>query len=237
LGLGYTGLTLSTGIPLSSISPDLVQGAIMFLIALVLSIAAHEFGHAWMASRLGDPLPASQGRLTLNPVRHIEMMGTIIFPLIAYSSGIPLLGWGRPVQTNPAAYTRRVSRSTGRMLVAVAGPAMNLILMVATSTLLVVLARAGVVSLGFVDAVGNNFVRLNFVLFVFNLLPMPPLDGGSVLAWFLPPSMQGLIDFLQRWGMLILLGMMMTPLFSLWMVPALSLYDIWWHFILKVMAL
>jgi len=237
LGLGYTGRTLSTGNPLSSISPDLVQGAIMFLIALVLSIAAHEFGHAWMASRLGDPLPASQGRLTLNPVRHIELVGTIIFPLIAFSSGIPLLGWGRPVQTNPAAYTRRFSRSTGRMLVAVAGPAMNLFLMVLASVVLVVLAKAGVVGDKLVTVVGDNFVRLNFVLFVFNLLPMPPLDGGSVLAWFLPPSMQGLIDFLQRWGILILLGMMMTPLFSWWMRPALHLYDIWWHFILEVMAL
>lgn len=208
----------------------------MFLIALILSIAVHEFGHAWMASKLGDALPESQGRLTLNPIRHIELMGTVIFPLIAFTSGIPLLGWGRPVQTNPAAYSRRFSRSTGRMLVAVAGPAMNLVMMVVSSIVLVVLFKLGLVGQGFVDAAGTYLIRLNFVLLVFNMLPMPPLDGGAVLAWFLPPSMQGLIDFLQRWGMLILLGMMMTPLFSLWMVPALHLYDYWWHFVLRVMA-
>lgn len=208
----------------------------MFLIALIMSVAVHEFGHAWMANRLGDPLPKAQGRLTLNPVRHASLVGTIVFPLVAFASGIPLLGWGRPVQTNAAAYTRRLSRSTGRMLVAVAGPGMNLVMMVVASFLLVLLAKLQVVNGSFVEATGNYLIRLNFVLFVFNLLPMPPLDGGAVLAWFLPPSMQGMIDFLQRWGILILLAMMMTPLFSVWMVPALHLYDVWWHFILRMMA-
>lgn len=221
---------------MGSISPDLVQRAILFLIALILSIAVHEYGHALVASRLGDPLPRSQGRLTLNPLRHADLMGTIVFPLVAMFSSFPLLGWGKPVQTNTAAYTRRFSRATGHMFVAIAGPAMNLVLMVVSSLVMVVLVRVGVASNSLLLVVEEHLIRLNFVLMVFNLLPIPPLDGGAVLAWFLPPSLQGIVDFLQRWGMLVLLGLMFTGLLSLWFTPAFHLYDYWLRLIHGLLA-
>src|SRR5438477_12754816 len=109
--------------------PQVILYALIYVIALVLSVTVHEFGHAWVADRLGDRLPRSQGRVTLNPLAHIDPIGTILMPLlIVFAPGAPLLGWGRPVQTNPAAYTRRLRMKHGDMLVSAAGPAMNLIL-------------------------------------------------------------------------------------------------------------
>src|SRR6185369_16645518 len=118
--------------PDMDISPDQVRKAIISLIAFVLSVAVHEFGHAWMANRLGDRIPASQGRLTLSPLAHIDLVGTILMPLIGalMPGGFPLIAWGKPVQTNPASYTSRLSRRTGHLLVSLAGPMMNLLLAV-----------------------------------------------------------------------------------------------------------
>ena len=112
-----------------------------------MSVAVHEFGHAWAANRLGDSLPRSQGRLTLNPIHHADPIGTLLFPAIMMFSGSGLLGWGRPVQTNPYNYTRQISQATGSALVAVAGPAMNLLLALLVSVLLVLGVRANVLGL------------------------------------------------------------------------------------------
>jgi Zn-dependent protease len=199
---------------------DQMGGAILFLIALVISIAVHEFGHAWAANRLGDSLPRAQGRLTLSPIRHIDPIGTLVFPLIMYFTNVPLLGWGRPVQTNPLSYTRRFSRSTGSMLVAVAGPAMNLFLAALVSVIIIVGAWAGVMGLEMAGTLVRYLVHLNLGLLFFNLLPIPPLDGGAVLAWFLPRSLQGLIDFLNRWGFLLLLGLLFMGGLNYLMLPA-----------------
>src|SRR5690349_7735127 len=120
------------------ISADQVRTAVVSLIAFILSIAVHEFGHAWMANRLGDRLPAEQGRLTLSPLAHIDPIGTILMPLIGALApgGFPLLAWGKPVQTNPRAY-RGISPRNGNMLVSLMGPFMNLVLALAISILLV----------------------------------------------------------------------------------------------------
>ncbi len=204
-----------------------VREGILFLIALVLSITVHEFGHAWVATKLGDPLPRAQGRLTLSPTKHIDFIGTIIFPLIMVFTNVPLLGWGRPVETNPLNYTRRFSRSTGHMLVAVAGPGMNLLMALVVSLLIVAASRAGVISEGLVQPLVVHLVLLNLSLMFFNLLPIPPLDGGAVLAWVLPRSMQNIVDFLARWGFMILLGLMLTGLLSFLMFPARVVQGLW----------
>jgi Zn-dependent protease len=112
-------------------SQEQIRNAVLYLIAFIVSVSVHEFGHAWMATRLGDTLPRAQGRVTLSPLAHIDLIGTILLPLFAALSpmGIPMLAWGKPVQTNPGSYsTRRFSRRTGHMLVALAGPFMNLVL-------------------------------------------------------------------------------------------------------------
>src|SRR5262245_55179839 len=104
-------------------SPERIRLAIVYLLALIVSIAFHEFGHAFMADRLGDRLPRSEGRVTLNPFAHIDLIGTIVLPLLMFlNPGLRGLGWGKPVRTNPVAYTRRLRMKVGHLIVAAAGP-------------------------------------------------------------------------------------------------------------------
>jgi len=200
-----------------NIGIDQVQHAIMYLIAFILCISVHEFGHAWVANRLGDPTPGSQGRISLAPQRHIDPIGTILMPiLMAFSSSaaLPLLAWGKPVETNPLAYTHRLSMSTARMMVALAGPFMNLLLAFVVSLMIVVAARLEAPGT-LLATVFHYMVRLNLSLMVFNLLPIPPLDGGAVLAWVLPRSMHNIVDFLARYGAFILLFLVISPALGL----------------------
>jgi Zn-dependent protease len=197
-----------------NIGADELNHAILYLIAFILCITVHEFGHAWVATRLGDPTPRAQGRVTLAPQHHIDPIGTILMPIImalsASSGALPLLAWGRPVQTNPMTYTRRLSMATGRMLVSIAGPFMNLMMALVVSVAIVIAARLNA-SPAFLNGVFNYVVSLNLSLMVFNLLPIPPLDGGAVLAWVLPRSMHNFVDFLARYGSFILLFLVISP--------------------------
>ena len=212
--------------------------AIVSLIAFVLSIAVHEFGHAWMANRLGDRLPAQQGRLTLSPLAHIDPIGTILMPLVAIfmPGGFPLLAWGKPVQTNPSAYTTRLSQRTGHMLVALAGPAMNLVLAVVISILLVILARAGALTPAIAEAAIRYFLVLNIMLMFFNLLPVPPLDGGSVLAGLLPSNLQFIPQFLQRYGMILFFLLLLSGMLRIVMRPASQFAAAWAEVVMRLMA-
>src|SRR5207249_884475 len=119
--------------------------------------------HALVATRLGDPLPRAQGRLTLSPRRHIDPIGTIVFPLIMFWYSASLLGWGKPVETNRMSYTRRLRPVTGHLLVSLAGPIMNLLLAMLVSALLLVGARLGWISPGLFVAVFRKLVALNLV--------------------------------------------------------------------------
>jgi Zn-dependent protease len=206
---------------------DQVQQAILYLIAFILSVTVHEFGHAWVATKLGDALPRAQGRLTLSPIHHIDPIGTIVAPLVMSFAGMGI-AWGRPVQTNPLSYTRRFSRATGSLLVSVAGPAMNLVMALAVSLVMVVGARVGLLSPAVIEGMFKYLVALNIYLMFFNLLPIPPLDGGSVLGWLLPRSMQPVIDVLERWGFMILLGLLLIPgAMGALMTPARLLIALW----------
>jgi Zn-dependent protease len=197
-----------------NIGADELKHAILYLIAFILCITVHEFGHAWVATRLGDPTPRSQGRVTLAPQHHIDPIGTILMPILmalsASSGALPLLAWGRPVHTNPMLYTRRLSMSTGHMLVSIAGPAMNLLLALLVSVLIVIAGKLHASS-ELLATVFHYMVQLNLSLMIFNLLPIPPLDGGAVLAWLLPRSMHNVVDFLARWGSFILLFLVISP--------------------------
>jgi Zn-dependent protease len=199
-----------------NIGVDQIQQAILYLIAFILCVSVHEYGHAWVANRMGDPTPRSQGRLTLSPLSHIDPIGTLLIPFISAMSPatLPFMAWGKPVQTNPMAYTRRFSVSTGRMLVSIAGPAMNVVMALLVSLVIVVGAHMGL-SPRIQSALFHYLVALNLVLMCFNLLPIPPLDGGAVLAWVLPRSMHGIVDFLQRYGGLILLLLVLSPMAGL----------------------
>jgi Zn-dependent protease len=235
--IALRALTLSEGVGYTEGGEDVLNAdfaqwanAIQMVIALVLSVAVHEFGHAWVATRLGDSLPRLQGRLTLNPAKHADLVGTIIIPLMGAMNpgGFPMLGWGKPVQTRPETYSRSMSRLTGSMLVAIAGPAMNLLLALVASIILVIGVRAGI----FIpEEVGWDLLKmiitLNLSLFFLNLLPIPPLDGGAVLAWVLPRSLQPVIDFLNKWGFIILLALVVSSKLSLLLTPGYIVTGYW----------
>jgi Zn-dependent protease len=220
------------------ISADQVRVALLSLIAFVVSVSVHEFGHAFVADRLGDRLPRMQGRLTLSPLAHIDPFGTILLPLLGalMPGGFPMIAWGKPVQTNPNNYTRRLSPRTGHMLVALAGPAMNLVLAFVISVVFVALGKAGLLKPTLAAAIINYVLGLNIVLFFFNLLPVPPLDGAAVLAGVLPESVQPALRAVQRYGMFVLFILFMSRALGFLMRPAYALTDVWASALIRMVA-
>lgn len=211
---------------------DQVRNALIYLIAFVAAVSVHEFGHALVADKLGDRLPRMQGRLTLSPLSHIDPLGTIVLPLAgALMAGVPLIAWGKPVMTSPNNYTRKLSRRTGSMLVALAGPMMNLLMAILGSVAFIVAAKVGA-SAGVLAGILRFVLGLNIMLMFFNLLPLGPLDGATVLAGLLPRSMDPFVEWNQRYGTLILLILLIAPTLKLpglgvIMAPAMRIADAW----------
>lgn len=172
--------------------------------SIIVSLALHEYGHAAMATKMGDPTPRLQGRLTLNPLAHLDPLGTV-FIIFTMFTGFGF-GWGKPVQTNPGYYS---NYRAGRILVAIAGPAMNLCLMMLALGLGFIMFSSGTLAAGsFGVRLLAVFIMINFVLMVFNLLPIPPLDGGHVLEMLLPWDKQRQFQKFANYGILVLLGLM-----------------------------
>jgi Zn-dependent protease len=209
-----------------SIDPRLV---IEGLIILILSIAVHEFGHAWVADKLGDRLPRHEGRVTLNPLPHIDPIGTLLFPAIGLMYGVGF-GWGRPVRVNPASFSRRFRMRTAHLFVAAAGPAMNILFGLLISLILFGLHTADVVRAenGGLYVSLSRAVFLNFILAFFNLIPAPPLDGGTVLAGLLPERMMPAYNRFAQYGIFVLFAFLLIhPLQRLFLGPAELLYWGW----------
>jgi Zn-dependent protease len=212
------------------IQAEQIRNALLNLIAFVISVSVHEFGHAWMADRLGDRLPRAQGRLTLSPLAHSHWVGTILMPLLPLiAPGTPMVAWGKPVQTNPGSYsTRYFSRRTGHMLVALAGPFMNFVLALVVSAVFIILGKVGLLSNGAFEIIMRYLLPLNIVLMFFNLIPVAPLDGAAVLAGILPDSLQNVSAFLQRYGIIILFAMIIIPgVMTFLLTPAFLLFRVW----------
>lgn len=197
-----------------------IRTALVMLIAFILSVAVHEFGHAIMADKLGDSTPRSQGRVTLNPMAHIDPIGTIALPLFGAFMGF-VIGWGRPVMVNPVAFTRRLRMKVAHLLVALAGPLMNVVLAIIVTALLTILLLTGVLH-GTEEIVGGikQVILINWLLFFFNLLPVPPLDGGAVLAGLLPDSSRGFVDTLNQYGFIILIALFASGALRYLLYPA-----------------
>lgn len=188
---------------------DLRQ-ALIFVLCLVVATAFHEFAHAIVAHRLGDPTPSREGRVTLNPMAHADPVGTLALPVIAGLMHLPVFGWGRPVMTQPRFYTRRFSMRAGMAMVSFAGPLANLLQAAVTLGVVKLLVVAGVTQQGLFDVL-RIFYILNITLAFFNLLPVHPLDGGKILAWLLPSRFDYIDDTLARYGWTILLALMLIP--------------------------
>jgi Zn-dependent protease len=185
-----------------------------FFSVLLASLSFHEAAHAWSADRLGDPTARQLGRLTMNPLSHIDPIGTILFPLLLWWSGLPMLGWAKPVPVNMR-HLRAPRRDFA--LVAAAGPVSNLILALAAAIVLrLVLGSHGMPGILTIEGLLTQIVLLNVLLAVFNLVPVPPLDGGNVLAGFVPESVARFIDSLRPWGFFIIYGLMLTGV--LWQI-------------------
>jgi Zn-dependent protease len=191
------------------------------MIVLLFSLTVHEMAHAWAADRLGDPTARLLGRVSLNPIVHADVIGTIVFPLIAMVSGAPLLGWAKPVPVN-IRYLRHPRRDY--MLVAAAGPASNLVLAVCAATVLAIMP----ISPQTLDqptvtvplaAILSQLIRLNVLLAVFNMIPIPPLDGGNVLAGLLPLSMAAAFNRLRPYGFLLLYALILSDAYRYIVIP------------------
>ncbi len=192
--------------------------ALMAYVVLLFSLSVHESAHAWMALQMGDDTAARQGRITLNPLAHIDPFGTVLIPLLQFVySGVPLLGWARPTPV-AAHHFRRLAR--GQVLVALAGPLSNLLLaLLFTAALFVGLRffglpadpREGHV----VVALLTVGVQMNVVLALFNLVPLPPLDGSWIASWGLPRSLAEPYDrIMEPYGQWILLALFATSILS-----------------------
>jgi Zn-dependent protease len=189
---------------------DIAMGLTTYVV-LLFSLSFHEAAHGWAALRMGDDTALREGRITLNPLVHIDPLGTIALPLIMFfTSGTPLFGWAKPTPYNPANFRRDRTMAAGHVTVAAAGPLSNLVLAVAFTAVLFVALRTGLITAQ--DSPVLRFlaagVSINVLLAVFNLVPLPPLDGSKVAAWGLPSSIAGayvrLVEPYGAWILLIL---------------------------------
>jgi Zn-dependent protease len=190
---------------------DQLQVILISLAIVLFSLTIHEVAHAWTADKLGDPTARLLGRISFNPVVHIDPIGTMLLPLVAAFSGLPIIGWAKPVPVN----VNRLRR--GRqdfMIVAAAGPISNLLQAVVGALAYHVVIGGAEGPGALVARIIAYYVTTNLVLAFFNLIPVPPLDGGNVLAGLLPLSAEPALDFLRRFGFIILYALMFTGVLS-----------------------
>jgi Zn-dependent protease len=208
---------------------DPAQLLLLFVVLLV-SLSVHEAAHAWSAERLGDNTARLLGRVSLNPMVHIDVLGTIVLPLVAIFSNLPILGWAKPVPVD----VRNLGEGWRRkyMLVAAAGPASNLLIAAMGAAVFHLMPSGGFD--GEAIARGSLLVRLliqavsmNVLLAVFNMLPVPPLDGGNVLAGLLQGPVADAYDRLRPYGFVILYGLLLSGVFAMVVNPVYDLLLGW----------
>lgn len=204
---------------------SLPQLIAVYAIPVILAITLHEAAHAWLAARLGDPTARLQGRVSVNPLRHIDPIGTLLVPALillvgkALGAGGLLFGWAKPVPVDASAF-RSPRRDLG--LVAAAGPGANLLMALGWAILLKLLVL-GEVNVEFLALVARAGILCNLGLAVLNLLPVPPLDGGRIVASLLPLRAAIVWYRLERFGLLIVLALLATGLLGAIITPMIGL--------------
>src|SRR5262249_2885120 len=223
--------TSPCGTLLPGLNIDFGQIFIAFLV-LLFSLTVHEAAHAWTADRLGDSTARLMGRVSLNPAVHVDVGGTIVFPLIALLTGIPVMGWAKPVPVN----TLRLKHwRRDYMFIAAAGPLSNLLLALlaslawrAISGPSVELADEGAFAVAAPLATFLGYaILINVTLALFNFIPIPPLDGGNVLGGLLPERMAARYDRIRPFGFMLLYGLMFSGVLSMIISPPAKLLIRW----------
>jgi Zn-dependent protease len=207
------------------LTPEQIAQGIISYVVLLFSLSVHESAHGWMALRMGDDTAASQGRVSLNPLVHLDLVGTVLIPLAQFFSpyGRFLIGWAKPTPVSAHNF-RKLAQ--GHLLVAGAGPASNMLLAAIFTCGLFVVVRAGVAadSLGPLVEILKTGIVMNIGLAVFNLVPLPPLDGSWIASWGLPRNLAVHYDrIMEPYGQWILLALFVTGGLN-WIVrPAIGL--------------
>lgn len=206
---------------------------IIYIVVLLLAISAHEAAHAWMSHRFGDDTAYLLGRVTLNPVAHTDPIGTLLIPIINFIGAVgmgvfvPLIGWGKPTPVNPLRWR---NKDLANVMVSLAGIMANLVLAVVGFVILRICIQTGLIVLGEGGGRFGSFEEpaflllvqvlfMNLSLAIFNLLPVPPLDGSKVLYTLLPASAQPTLEAMERFSFIILIGLMYFGVVSAIMAP------------------
>jgi Zn-dependent protease len=188
-------------------------------IVLLFSLTVHEMAHAWTADRLGDSTARLLGRVSLNPIVHADLIGTVVFPLLAMISGVPLIGWAKPVPVN----VRKLHHPRRDfMCVAAAGPASNLVLAIAAALVFRLVPMSAPLA-----SLLSRAIQLNVLLAVFNMIPIPPLDGGNVLGGLLPRRLAFAFNAVRPYGIMFLYVLMFTGQLEYLIVPPSRLLISW----------
>lgn len=200
---------------------QIIQSIAIYALPVLFAITVHEAAHGYAARHFGDDTAWKLGRITLNPIKHIDPVGTIVMPLVLYfaTSGAFLFGYAKPV---PVQFGRLKNPKRDMVWVALAGPGANLVQAILWTLVLYGLAAAGIDERFFVG-MARAGVLVNLVMFAFNLFPLPPLDGGRILVGLLPWKQAMMVSRIERWGFFIVMALVIAGVIGqLWMYPLMS---------------
>jgi len=208
--------------------PQVIGMIAIAIVVVLFSLTVHEFSHGWVAFKLGDPTAKASGRLSLNPIAHIDPIGTIVLPvLMAIMSG-PIFGWAKPVPVNPLYFRRDITMRKGMLLVAAAGPLSNIVLAFIGTLVLGLLFRLEIIIPGTqtpIYLLFFYFIFINLLLAFFNIIPIPPLDGSKILYGLLPEEMARKYASIERYGFILLILIIATPVGRMLLSPISYLFE------------